>query len=74
MVVVITLLMMALAGICLWGAINPRSLWRKTSAWSYRDPLANEPSDKGYGSMRLQGIVGFVLFLVLIPMVVMELG
>src|SRR5688500_2867417 len=42
--------------------MNPRSLWRSTAAWQYRNPDANEPSDDAY-SMKRAGwaITGLVV-------------
>ncbi|QFY05329.1 hypothetical protein GBF35_00295 [Nonomuraea phyllanthi] len=43
--------------------INPRTLWRVTSAWQYRDPEANEPSDLAYGVGRGVSLVMAIVFL-----------
>ncbi len=48
----------------LWGAISPRSQWRALSAWQYRNPDANEPSDLAYGLARLSNIVTLVIIVV----------
>jgi hypothetical protein len=41
----------------LWAAISPKSMWWTLSAWRYRDPEANEPSDAAYLMSRISGIV-----------------
>jgi hypothetical protein len=46
----------------LWGAISPRSQWRALSAWQYRNPDANEPSDAAYGLARFSNIVALLVF------------
>lgn len=47
-------LLIALGGIfVLASLINPRSLWHAFSAWQYRNPEANEPSDAKYAMSRV---------------------
>lgn len=48
----------------LWGFVSlafPRTIWRKTEAWKYENPDANEPSESGYlskaGSLFVSGLV-----------------
>ncbi|MBB4741637.1 hypothetical protein BJY16_005096 [Actinoplanes octamycinicus] len=45
----------------LWGAISPRSQWLTLSAWRFRHPEANEPSDAAYAWTRASNILGVVL-------------
>lgn len=47
----------------LWTLASPRSQWWVLNAWAYRDPEANEPSDAGYGVMRVGGGLGLVLLI-----------
>ncbi|MFB9448370.1 hypothetical protein Dvina_14085 [Dactylosporangium vinaceum] len=44
------------AALLLWGAVSPRSQWRTLTAWRYRDPAANEPSDAAYAWTRFSSI------------------
>lgn len=46
-------LVVAMVLILLWAAISPESMWSTTSAWQYRDPEANEPSDAAYAVQRV---------------------
>jgi hypothetical protein len=65
----LALLFWGLALICALIAVKPRAVWWKASAWAYRNPEANEPSDLAYGfqSLILGGaaiacvVVGFVM-------------
>ena len=43
--------------LCVWAAVSPRSMWWTTTAWRYRDPASNEPSDAAYLMTRIGGIV-----------------
>ncbi|MEV4009891.1 DUF6199 family natural product biosynthesis protein [Nonomuraea angiospora] len=45
------------------GLVNPRTLWRVTTAWQYRNPEANEPSDFAYGMGRGASFVGAIICL-----------
>ena len=45
---VLLLSIMVLIPMLLWGAIDPRGMWEVTSAWQFRDPEANEPSDDAF--------------------------
>ena len=40
--------------VSVWAAISPRSLWWTTSAWRFKDPASNEPSDAARVAERLQ--------------------
>jgi hypothetical protein len=54
--------------LALWGVINPRSQWRALSAWQYRNPDANEPSDAAYGLSRVGSLIGLGAWGVLLVM------
>lgn len=60
----------ALVLILLWAAISPESMWSTTSAWQYRDPEANEPSDAAYAMQRVGAVLGLVLIAILVLAVV----
>lgn len=64
-------LLWLLAGpIALWTLLNPASAWRTLSAWQYRNPDANEPSDAAYGLQRfgaaasLAGLVAITIMMI----------
>ena len=63
-------LVVAMALIMLWAAISPESMWSTTSAWQYRDPEANEPSDAAYAVQRVGAVLGLVLIAILVLVVV----
>lgn len=49
----------------LFSLINPRSLWYTFSAWQYRHPAANEPSDERYAWGRVSCVItGLVLVVI----------
>lgn len=52
----------------LWGVINPQSQWRSLSAWQYRNPDANEPSDASYALSRFGSLIGLGAWGVLLVM------
>ena len=52
---------MFLVPMLLWGAIDPRGMWEATSAWQFRDPEANEPSDGAFAFQRLAAIVALLV-------------
>ena len=52
---------MFLVPMLLWGAIDPRGMWEATSAWQFRDPEANEPSDGAFAFQRLAAIVALLM-------------
>lgn len=54
------------AGILAWMAISPQGFWRTTSAWSFRNPEANEPSDAGYMMQRVSAIFGLAMLLAVV--------
>jgi hypothetical protein len=41
----------------LYMLLQPKKLWWKFSAWQYKNPEANEPSESGYGVWALRGVV-----------------
>lgn len=53
-------------------AANPRLLWRATR-WQYKNPDANEPSNKAYIVQRVAGALFAVLGLVLIVVAITKL-
>ena len=63
-------LVVAMVLILLWAAISPESMWSTTSAWQYRDPEANEPSDAAYAVQRVGAVLGLVLIAILVLVVV----
>ena len=46
-------------------AINPRATW-KMSRWAYKNPEANEPSDKAFAVTRVVGVVVAIVGVVLV--------
>ena len=52
---------MFLVPMLLWGAIDPRGMWEATSAWQFRDPEANEPSDGAFAFQRLAAFVALLM-------------
>ena len=52
---------MFLVPMLLWGVIDPRGMWEATSAWQFRDPEANEPSDGAFAFQRLAAIVALLM-------------
>lgn len=64
----IPIFMMVLCGaISLWGVINPRAFWKKTAAWSFKHPDANEPSDAGFAVQRAAYAFGLLVSVIMIP-------
>ena len=57
------LMLVTLCGLMLWLLISPGSFWRKTAAWQYKNPEANEPSDAAYTMMRVFGGIFLVVFI-----------
>ena len=53
-------LMAVVAAMALWNVLSPRSVWASLSAWRYRDPEANEPSDAAFTVSRIASLVGLV--------------
>ena len=53
------------AALAVWTLISPRSAWRVTTAWRYRNPEAHEPSEAAYVVQRVGGAIGLVATLVL---------
>lgn len=49
----------------LWMVISPRSMWETLSAWQYKNPEANEPSEASFAMQRVAGVFGLVVMLVL---------
>ncbi|WP_051571052.1 DUF6199 family natural product biosynthesis protein [Cryptosporangium arvum] len=54
-----------LVALALWAVIAPRQQWWLLTAWRYRDPDANEPSDLAYHLTRAAGVGTIVVVLVL---------
>ena len=52
---------MFLVPMLLWGVIDPRGMWEATSAWQFRDPEVNEPSDGAFAFQRLAAIVALLM-------------
>jgi len=53
-----------------WGAISPRSQWNTLSAWQYRNPDANEPSDTAYAVTRVVNIVGLIGLVIMFALLI----
>ncbi|MGH3713479.1 MAG: DUF6199 family natural product biosynthesis protein [Micromonosporaceae bacterium] len=49
----------------LWMAISPRSMWETLSAWQYKNPEANEPSDLSFEMQRVAAVIGLVVMVVM---------
>lgn len=65
-------LLFVLAGVFfLLGLIDQRKLWWKTTAWQYRDPVANEPSDSALGLGRLS-LFAVAVFSVIAAVLVLD--
>jgi hypothetical protein len=62
---VLTLLLVALASVLTWGAIDPRSQWRVLCVWQYRRPGPHEPSDNAYATARLVCVLALTVLIVL---------
>lgn len=41
----------------IWGIVNPRSQWKVLSAWQYRNPDANQPSEAAYAVTRIGSLI-----------------
>jgi hypothetical protein len=54
-----------MAGVAIWAIISPRSQWKKTASWQYRDPAAHEPSEAAYRYSRLAAAVGLIVLTIL---------
>jgi hypothetical protein len=52
--------------LALWTVLDPRSVWRVTSSWQFRNPKANEPSEAGYMVQRVAGAVMVAMTIILI--------
>jgi hypothetical protein len=56
--VVIAAILAGLFGLlALWTVISPQSVYWALTAWQYKDPDANEPSETAYGLSRVAGLV-----------------
>ena len=49
----------------IWAIVSPKGMWWATTAWKFRDPDANEPSDSSYTLTRISGIVAIVALAVM---------
>lgn len=56
--------------LAIWGIVNPRSQWQTLSAWQYRHPEANEPSDAAYALARFGSLLSLGAWIVMLVMVV----
>ena len=70
MLALVLILCLVVLPLTLWTVLDPRSVWRVTSSWQFRNPRANEPSEAGYMVQRLAGVVTLVLTIVMIVMLV----
>jgi len=57
------------AGMFVWMIVDPRGAWKAMSAWQYKNPEMNEPSDAAFMLGRISSVFGLVL--VIVMMVVM---
>ncbi|MGH3658018.1 MAG: hypothetical protein ACRDUA_15290 [Micromonosporaceae bacterium] len=46
-----------------WMAISPRGMWQTLSAWQFKNPEANEPSEAAYAANRVVAVVGIVVLI-----------
>lgn len=53
-------LLVVIALCAIWPSVNPQGMWWTLSAWRYRDPDANEPSDELYFVYRTGAVVSLV--------------
>ena len=60
----------AVAVLAVWGAISPRSQWNTLSAWQYRNPDANEPSDAAYALTRVVNVIGLIGVLIMLGLLI----
>lgn len=53
------LILMMVVGVAVGAlmAAAPKGIWWATTAWKFRDPEANEPSDAAYGLTRVAGVL-----------------
>ena len=70
MVALLLILCLVVLPLTLWTVLDPRSVWRVTASWQFRNPKANEPSEAGYLVQRLAGAVSLVMTIVMIVMLV----
>ncbi|MGH3646219.1 MAG: DUF6199 family natural product biosynthesis protein [Micromonosporaceae bacterium] len=57
---------LVLAGLLfLWMVISPRSMWETLSAWQYKNPEANEPSEASFAMQRVAGAFGLIMMVVI---------
>ncbi len=70
MLALVLILCLVALPLALWTVLDPRSVWRVTASWQFRDPKANEPSEAGYVVQRIAGAVTVVLIIVMIVMLV----
>jgi hypothetical protein len=54
--------------LAVWGAISPRTQWNTLSAWQYRNPEANEPSDTAYAVTRVLNVIGLIGVIVMLTL------
>jgi hypothetical protein len=66
MFALLLILCLVVLPLTLWTILDPRSLWRITASWQYRNPKANEPSEAGYLVQRLAGVVLLALTIFMI--------
>lgn len=50
-------------GCLLLALLDPRAVWQRTTAWSYRNPEAVEPSDAAFAASRITHVVLGLLLL-----------
>ena len=62
------LLLVAAAGLCLWGVISPMGMWRGTVAWRYADPEAHRPSDSQNVATRVASVIALICIVIAFPL------
>jgi hypothetical protein len=68
MIGLVVLLWVVCVPLLLWTLMSPESAWRRTTAWRYRDPAAQEPSAAGYGAQRASAGFGLLMVVVVTAM------
>ena len=57
------------AGLFVWMIIDPRGAWKATSAWQYKNPEMNEPSDAAFMIGRISSVLGLILVVVMMVVI-----
>ena len=70
MLALLLILCLVVLPLSLWTVLDPRSAWRVTASWQFRDPKANEPSEAGYLMQRVAGAVAVFATIFMIVLLV----